>query len=130
MIISARVRAFGRCSSSSIWKRSIPLTRRSVSLRSLARSHCYNNSIGIVRHSSASQLLSLRGIHHHRSTPISKVCSDAKTALELSGLKNGDTVAVGKNSLCKNQLLFHHDSLDQMHLLLLSRWIWDGWYSW
>lgn len=95
MIISARVRALGRCSSSSIWKRS--KIHRSVSLRSLATSHCYNNSIGIACYSSPSQLLSRREIHNHRSTPISKVCSDAKTALELSGLKNGDTVAVGKN---------------------------------
>ena len=43
-----------------------------------------------------SRLLIQRGIHHHTKTPLSKVCSDAKTALSLSGLKDGDTVAVGK----------------------------------
>lgn len=36
-----------------------------------------------------------RSIHHHETTPISKVCSDATTALKLSGLKTSDTVAVG-----------------------------------
>ena len=43
------------------------------------------------------QLLIQRGIHHHTKTPHSKVCSDAKAALLLSGLKDGDTVAVGMN---------------------------------
>ena len=38
----------------------------------------------------------VRCIHHHKITPVSKVCKDAKTALELSGLKSGDLVAVGK----------------------------------
>ncbi|KAL3802870.1 hypothetical protein ACHAWO_010369 [Cyclotella atomus] len=41
------------------------------------------------------QLPTRRDIHHHRSTPLSKVCSDAKMAFQLSGLKDGDTVAVG-----------------------------------
>mmetsp|Transcript_20910 Transcript_20910/g.45387 ORF Transcript_20910/g.45387 Transcript_20910/m.45387 type:complete len:576 (+) Transcript_20910:169-1896(+) len=36
-----------------------------------------------------------RFIHHHEDTPSSKVCPDVKTALQLSGLKSGDTVAVG-----------------------------------
>ena len=36
-----------------------------------------------------------RFIHHHANTPVSKVCSDAKMALTLSGLKSGDTLAVG-----------------------------------
>ncbi len=43
-----------------------------------------------------------RGIHHHKITPVSKVCSDAKTALDLSGLKAGDTVAVGKKIVIPN----------------------------
>jgi len=36
-----------------------------------------------------------RFIHHHANTPVSKVCPNAKTALTLSGLKSGDTIAVG-----------------------------------
>jgi len=36
-----------------------------------------------------------RFIHHHTNTPVSKVCPNAKTALTLSGLKRGDTIAVG-----------------------------------
>lgn len=36
-----------------------------------------------------------RFIHHHANTPVSKVCPNAKTALTLSGLKRGDTIAVG-----------------------------------
>ena len=36
-----------------------------------------------------------RFIHHHTNTPVSKVCPNAKTALTLSGLKSGDTIAVG-----------------------------------
>ena len=35
-----------------------------------------------------------RGIHHHTTVP-SKLCKDAFTALQLSGLKSGDTIAVG-----------------------------------
>lgn len=35
-----------------------------------------------------------RRIHHHTTVP-SKLCKDASTALQLSGLKSGDTVAVG-----------------------------------
>ena len=40
-------------------------------------------------------LFTRRFIHHHTTTPISKVCPDAKTALSLSNLKSGDTIAVG-----------------------------------
>lgn len=40
-------------------------------------------------------LCTRRFIHHHTTTPISKVCPDAKTALSLSNLKSGDTIAVG-----------------------------------
>ena len=39
-----------------------------------------------------------RFIHHHANTPVSKVCPNAKTALTLSGLKSGDTIA-GKSAL-------------------------------
>ncbi|KAL7543461.1 hypothetical protein ACHAXR_012749 [Thalassiosira sp. AJA248-18] len=36
-----------------------------------------------------------RYIHHHENTPITKICPNAETALKLSGLKSGDTIAVG-----------------------------------
>lgn len=47
--------------------------------------HHIQNSSGIVNR---------RGIHHHTTVP-SKLCKDAYTALQLSGLKSGDTIAVG-----------------------------------
>jgi hypothetical protein len=43
----------------------------------------------------ATYLTIRRFIHRHQETPTSKLCPDAKTALALSGLKTGDTVAVG-----------------------------------
>ena len=39
-------------------------------------------------------IITRRRIHHHTSVP-SKLCKDASTALQLSGLKTGDTIAVG-----------------------------------
>ena len=49
----------------------------------------------IVDKNTPPTLFTRRFIHHHTTTPISKVCPDAKTALSLSNLKSGDTIAVG-----------------------------------
>jgi len=76
--------------------------RRSIHIASL---NAYNSSaldsdrriIARAQNSSISTSPSTarRFIHHHKDTPITKLCSDAKTALQLSGLKSGDTVAMG-----------------------------------
>lgn len=64
-------------------------------LRSTCNSSSCNNSVAdttINTHRPA--IIARRRIHHHTTVP-SKLCKDASTALQLSGLKSGDTVAVG-----------------------------------
>ena len=71
------------------------------------------------------RLIVQRAIHHHSSTPLSKVCSDAKTALGLSGLKDGDTVAVGtvirECHACYRIQCSYHLSF---HMCDNYRWFW------
>lgn len=59
-----------------------------------ARSH-YPHSPLVIASAISKSLSGLRFIHHHERTPVTKVCPDARTALDLSGLKSGDTIAVG-----------------------------------
>ncbi|KAK1743836.1 succinyl-CoA:3-ketoacid CoA transferase [Skeletonema marinoi] len=54
----------------------------------------YNLLHGYQYHISSPVTVNRRSIHHHISVP-SKLCKDASTALQLSGLKSGDTIAVG-----------------------------------
>ena len=89
---------------SSVVSNSTPLSCRYsqqfAPLSTLACSPLVSDCRGIAGYHAPSTTLTTnlavrRCIHHHKDTPISKVCSDAKTALALSGLKSGDTVAVG-----------------------------------
>ena len=65
-------------------------------LRQLALLSAPNRSplVSRVPCSLATHLTTRRFIHRHQETP-TKLCPDAKSALALSGLKSGDTVAVG-----------------------------------
>ena len=65
-------------------------------LRQLALSSAPNRSplVSRVPCSLATHLTTRRFIHRHQESP-TKLCPDAKSALALSGLKSGDTIAVG-----------------------------------
>jgi len=75
--------------------------RRSLHVASLGTFNSYPliSDREVVRAQISSTLTTIstarRFIHHHADTSMSKVCPDAKTALQLSGLKSGDTIAVG-----------------------------------
>ena len=71
-------------------RRSNSLLRLAAGYKSDAHIIMYFKSISLI-----SSKIARRFIHHHKSTPVSKLCPDAKTALKLSGLKSGDTIAVG-----------------------------------
>ena len=66
----------------------------SLSLCNASNSDCNGNAHGCGHTYDIPTTVSLRKIHHHTSIP-SKLCKDASTALQLSGLKTGDTIAVG-----------------------------------
>ncbi|KAL3817315.1 hypothetical protein ACHAXA_003056 [Cyclostephanos tholiformis] len=71
-------------------------------------------------------LTTTRFIHRHRETPSSKLCPDAKTALALSGLKTGDTIAVGGFGLggvpetLLNTLSSQNDGLSSLTVVSLT----------
>mmetsp|Transcript_19140 Transcript_19140/g.41448 ORF Transcript_19140/g.41448 Transcript_19140/m.41448 type:complete len:345 (-) Transcript_19140:222-1256(-) len=73
-------------------------SRQFAWLSTLASSPLFSDGGAAKHHTPTAPVtisIARRFIHHHKETPISKVCPDANTALKLSGLKSGDTIAVG-----------------------------------
>ena len=97
-------------------------------LRQLTRSSAsYRSTLGIQSQCFlATHLTPARSIHRHRATPPSKRCPDAKTALALSGLKAGDTIAVGGFGLggipetLLNALSSQNDGLSSLTVVSLT----------
>jgi len=119
------LRRAGRVCSESTTTSAVPaiLPLRRLTLSSAS----YRSTLGI--HSQcflATHLTPTRFIHRHRETPTSKRCPDAKTALALSGLKAGDTIAVGGFGLggipetLLNALSSQNDGLSSLTVVSLT----------
>jgi len=119
------LRRAGRVCSESTTNSAVPpiLPLRRLTLSSAS----YRSTLGI--HSQcflATHLTPTRFIHRHRETPTSKRCPDAKTALALSGLKAGDTIAVGGFGLggipetLLNALSSQNDGLSSLTVVSLT----------